>query len=156
MKGRVDEELALSTLASKTLISTTFDEVVTERTLVSSIDTVVSLKNGTAGEGPILVGIAHGDYSDAEIEAVIENTGSWAEGDKIAQEVAKRLVRQFGVLRFIVGDDVLNDGEAVKEKLNWILNAGIRLKIWAYNLSESPLTTGGIVQYEGHANLFPK
>lgn len=156
IRGSVDEELALTTLASKTVVGTTFDETVQERTLVSSIVANWSGKDFTAGEGPIMVGVAHGDYSDAEIEAVIESTGSWNEGDKVAQEVSKRLVRRIGVLSLADGDPVLNDGKPMKTKLNWILNQGVFLKIWAYNMGSGALTTGGIVQAEGHANLWPR
>ena len=156
IKGRVDEELSLSTLATKTLTATTFDETVNERSLVSSIVATWSVRDATAGEGPILVGVAHGDYSNAEIEEVIENLGSWDEGDKVSQERAKRLVRQIGTLTLVSGDAVLNDGKAVKTKLNWVLNQGVTLKIWAYNLGLGSLTTGGVVQAEGHANLWPR
>ena len=164
LKGSVNEELSLGTLAARTLIGTTFDETVNERTLVSSLVATWSLQDFTAaaGDGPIMVGVAHGDYSDAEIEAVLEATGSWDEGDKVAQEVGKRLVRRIGVFRVQASDAgtgtyTLNDGKPIKTKLNWILNQGVRLKIWAYNMGSSPLaTTNPVVGAEGHANLWPR
>lgn len=163
IRGRVDEELALGTLAAKTLIGTTFDETVVDRTLVSSIKAVWSLQNFTAiaGDGPIMVGVAHGDYSDAEIEEVLENTGSWNEGDMIAQERSKRKIRTIGTFDIQVADAaegaaVLNEGRLIHTKLNWILNQGVRLKIWGYNLGTGALTTGAVINANGHANLWPR
>ncbi len=160
LRGRIDEGLSLGTLAAKTLVSDTWDGTVTERTLVSSIVATWMLNNLTGSQGPLLVGVAHSDYSDAQIEAVIENAGSWDEGDKIDQEIAKRLVRTIGA--FIgkpgpsgVGDDVLNDGKPIKTKLNWILTEGDTLKMWVYNMDTAALvTTVPIVSAEGHANLW--
>ena len=162
IRGGVDEFLTLTTLAAKTLVGDDFDQVVTERTLVSSIVANWSLTNWTpaAGDGPILVGIAHGDYTDAEIEAVIEISDSWDEGNLIDREVSARKVRRIGVFEIPIDANatvVLNDGKPMKTKLNWILNAGQTLRLWAYNLGTSPLaTTAPIVNASGHANLFPK
>ncbi len=157
IRGRVDEELALGTLATKTLVGTTFDETVNERTLVSSIESIWSLRDFTAGEGSIVVGVAHGDYSDAEIEEVIENAGSWDEGNKVSQEISKRLVRTIGTFGGGATEETLNDGKAIKTKLNWILNQGVRLKLWAYSFNTTAnLTTGAVVGAQGHANLWPR
>ena len=136
------------------------DETVEERTRCSSLDATWSMSNFTPaqGDGPILVGVAHSDYTAAEIEEVIENTGSWTEGSKVEQEIAKRLVRVIGTLRSLTGateNDVLNDGKPIKTKLNWILNSGDTLKIWAYNIGGSALaTTDPEVNVFGHANLW--
>ncbi len=164
IRGRVDEELSLGTLAGKTLVSTTFDETVQERTLVTSIVATWSMRSMTAvsNSGPVVFGVAHGDYSDAEIEEVIENAGSWDEGNKVSQEISKRQVRTIGVFRAEEGDAgtgvvVINHGRPVKTRLNWILNQGVRLKIWGYNMGTAALqTTVPIIAAEGHANLFPR
>ncbi len=107
-----------------------------------------------------MVGIAHSDYSDAEIQAVIDQTLSWNEGDKVGQEVAKRLVRrigQFGQPGDSLAPVVLNDGKEIKTKLNWILLQGQTLKLWAYNLGTGAVaTTTPIVTAQGHANLWPR
>ncbi len=77
IRGNVDEELAMAGLASKDVVGAVFDETVNERTFVSSIVAAFALSNWTpiANAGPIIFGVAHGDYSDAEIEEWIENTG---------------------------------------------------------------------------------
>ncbi len=161
IRGSVDEDLDLGTLAAKTLLAGAFDEIVGQRMLVSSVVATWTLDGILAGQGPLLFGIAHSDYSSPEIEEVIENTGSWDEGNKVAQEIAKRQVRIIGTMvnQLDTGtDDVQwNDGRPVKTKLNWILNTGDTLDLWAYNLSTAALTTSApILRASGHINLWPR
>ncbi len=160
LRGSVDENLALSTLGSKVLIGDTWDESPEEKTLISSIVCQWSLDQLTSPQGPILFGVAHSDYTDAEVEEVIENAGSWDAGSKVEQEVAKRLVRIIGSFVSDSGgtgpvDLKFNDGRMLKTKLNWVLNTGDTLKMWAYNLSGTPLaTTDPQMRCSGHANLW--
>ncbi len=162
IRGTVDEDLPGGTLAGKTLVSAGFDEAVQERTLVSSIVAIWSMNDYTpiASVGPVLVGVAHGDYSDAEIEEWIETTGSWDEGDLVQQEVAKRKIRRIGVFSEPAAATqaaVLNDGKAIKTKLNWILNQGITLKLWIYNQGTAAFaTTDPRIRAQGHVNLWPR
>ncbi len=162
IRGAVDEELTLTTLAAKTVVSAVFDSVVNERTLVSSIVATWSLRSFTPAtdDGPILVGLAHSDYTDVEIEEYIETTGAWDEGNMKEQEVSKRKIRRIGV--FDTPDSatdsvVLNDGRPIKIKLNWILVQAQTVRVWAYNLGSSALaTTAPIVTVSGHVNLWPR
>ncbi len=164
IRGNIDEEFSLSTLASKTLLSNQFDENVTEKTLLSSIQCTWSLDNITVPQGPILFGIAHSDYTDPEIEEVIEATESWNLGNKVAQEVGRRLVRQIGVFVVDVGnpsvttqDIQFNEGKPVKTRLNWSLQTGATLRHWAYNISASALSnTSPVMRCNGKANLWQK
>ncbi len=159
LKGNVNESLALSNLAQGALVADTWDETVNERTLVSSIVCTWSLDELVLAQGPIEFGVAHSDYTAAEILEVISNAGSWDSGDKISQERAKRLVRKIGV--FVsegdagVSDVRFNDGVPVKTKLNWILATGDTLKMWGLNKG-GILTTGAEIKAEGHANLWQK
>ncbi len=160
LRGNVDEELALTTLAGKTLVGSPFDESVAERALLTSIVATYALDDFTLGTdiGPFVVGIAHGDYTDVEIEAFIENTGSWVEGDLVSQEVAKRKIRIVGTFSQEITNatDVLNDGKPIKTKLNWILNIGDTLRLWVYNFgSNAVATTVPNVHIHGHVNIFP-
>ncbi len=158
--GDIDETLALSTLAAKTLVGVNFDNTVIERAIVTSIRATYSMGNFTKAtdDGPILVGVAHSDYSDSEIEQVIEATLSWNVADKIAQEIAKRQVRRIGIFEnpATVDESVtLNDGRPIKTKLNWTLTTGQTLKLWSYNMGVSALaTTSPQVHMQGKANLF--
>ncbi len=162
--GDIDESLNMTTLAGRTLVSTQFDNVVNERTLVSSIDAMWALANFTPGAsiGPVMFGVAHSDYTDAEIQEVIDATASWNEGDKVAQEVAKRQVRKIGILvnspdGAATGVTTFNDGRKLKTKLNWILLQGQTLRLWAFNMGTSAIvTTVPVLTAEGKAHLWPK
>lgn len=161
IKGRVNEALSLGTLAQFAMVSDNFDEVAEEKTLVSSIDAIWSIDQLKSPDGPIMFGVAHSDYTAAEIEAVIEATGSWKLGDKIEQELQKRLVRIIGVFASgsmsstFQSDHTLNDGRPIKTKLNWGLSTGQTLELWAYAMGPVD-TTGAVIRVEGHANLWQK
>ncbi len=164
MRGSISEELDLGTLAAKTLVAQAFDEVVVEVTRVSSIEVVASLRDFTPAVdvGPILIGVAHSDYTAAEIEEYLENTGSWNRGDQINQEISKRLIRRLGIFDIHLPSTspqfqamVLNNGRPLKVKLNWKLVTGQSLDLWGYNLGAAAIaTTTPVVALEGHANLW--
>ncbi len=162
LRGNINHELELSTLAARTLISSNIGDNVTERAYCSSVKAAWSLGDFTPGadRGPILVGLAHSDYTSAQIEEWVENQGSWQEADKIQQEQARRLIRRVGII--VPADDasesaMMADGRLVHTKCGWILTQGQTLKVWAYNLGDQALaTTSPKVVAEGHANLWPK
>lgn len=163
LKGDIKSTLEIGALAAVTLISVAATETVIEKTRVSSVDAIWSLADITAvvDDGPVMCGLAHSDYTDAEIEQWIENAGSWNAGDKINQEIAKRFIRKIGVFDAPFGDanspaiiSVLNDGLPIKTRLNWSLVTGQTLKFWVYNMGSSALTDGGVMNVNGHANLF--
>ncbi len=156
LRGKVEEEGALGALAANAIFAEDFDETVNERTLVSSIVAVWSMGEHTPDQGPIVVGIAHGDYSATEIAEWFNNTGSWNEGLKVEQEIAKRLIRTIGTFSGALAQESLNEGKPIKTKLNWILNGGESLRMWAVNQDDSSLTTGTDIRVDGHANLWPR
>ncbi len=163
IRGNIDDVLPLATLAPKDVIAIAFDGVVNERTLVSSIVATWSLAGYTpvTDAGPIQFGVAHGDYTSAEIEESLEDVGTWDEGNLIARERGKRKIRQIGVLQApdsAAGSFVFNDGRPKKTKLNWILNQGQALNMWAYNTGSIAVSgaSGADVRATGHANLWPK
>ncbi len=162
IRGKIQERLDLGTLAANTLVSVDMTGVVEERTLVSSIKATWSLHDFTpaAGDGPIIVGVAHSDYTDAEIEAFLEDSGSWSEGNKIEQEINRRKVRVVGSIAPLTSPTVymsLQDGKMINTKLNWILTTGQTLSVWAYNAGDSALaSTDPDVSVTGYANLWPR
>ncbi len=162
IRGEMDEEMAIGTLNAKVVISAAIDNTVVERTWVSSMKALWSLKNVTpsATAGPLLVGIAHSDYTSAEIEEWIENTAGWAEADQIGQEIGRRKIRKVGIFEntgSVSDASVLNDGRMVHTKLGWILTSGQTLRTWAYNLGTGAYaTTDPSVDIQGHANLWPR
>ena len=162
LKGQVDHNLQLGTLAGKTVIRTNVGDTVNERTFVSSAKLAWSMDNYTkaATDGPVLVGLAHGDYTAAEIEAWLENADSWNEGNLVQQEIAKRKIRLVGTFESPADSAEaarLNDGKPITTKLGWILLQGQTISVWAYNLGSSALgTTDPNVRAQGHANLWPQ
>ncbi len=162
LRGNIDHVLALSTLGGNTLIGSLVADTVVDTAYVSSVKATWTLAEFTAAtnDGPILVGIAHSDYTDAEVEAFVENiTGSWDAGDLVSQEIARRKVRVVGVFKnppTATEASRLNDGNPVTTKAGWMLSEGQTIRIWAYNQGGSALaTTSPNVFVNGHANLWP-
>ncbi len=99
-------------------------------------------------------GLAHGDYTAAEIEECLEAGGAMDKGDKIALEQSNRLVREIGQFASIAGSPVgggaqFNEGRPVKVKLNWNLSIGEALQVWVRNNSGVVYTTGSTLSTSG-------
>lgn len=162
LRGSVDEALALGTLAALDVIAAAFGDTVNERTFVSSVVFRWSLSAFTksTGDGPILVGVSHSDYTAPEIEEWIENSDSWDEGNLVQQEIAKRKIKMVGTFDNPADEaevSILNDGKPITTKCKWILNQGQTLNLWVYNMGSSPLaTTSPVVACFGYANLWPR
>ncbi len=161
VKGNIAENIALGTLAGNDLILSATDTV-NERTLVSSVVATYSLAGLTPTEnaGPILIGVAHSDYSDAEVEAWVELQTGWDEGDLGSREIQNRFIRRIGLFDEPATANLgvsLNEGKAIKTKLNWILLQGQGLNFFCYNTGGAALaTTDPNVHVQGHANLWPR
>ncbi len=155
IKGNVDEELTLGALANDTVFSESFDNVCAEKMFALSIEAVYSRHSIALTEGPIVFGVAHNDYSAAEIEEFIEATGSWDTGDLIAQEINRRKIRIVGVFDGEDAEEKFADGKSVKTPLKWMLNSTDTLRFWAYQKSGAPLTDGCILNANGHVWLKP-
>ena len=161
IRGRIQNRFNLSTLGSITAISDTIDDVLTESAWLSSIVATWSMDNFTVGvgDGPIQVGVAHSDYSDAEILAWILGSESWASGDMVAQEINRRRIRRVGTFDQTgpaLSVMTLNDGKPIRTKCGWQLVTGQTLRVWAFNSGSSALaTTDPAVMTAGHANLWP-
>ncbi len=158
--GRIDFELALSTLAGNTALSSNETNVLTESAFLTSVKCSWALQGMTAvaADGPIVCGVAHSDYTTAEIEEWIEEGASWDQGDKISEEITRRKIRQVGVFetRGAGTDSVsLNDGRMITTKCRWGLVTGDTVKFWAYNSGAGALTAGAVLHVNGKANLWP-
>jgi len=147
---RASEELALSTLGTGSVVAGNFDSSVDSKTFLISADLVVSLEGLTAGEGPIVVGVAHADYTSTEIGEWFAGTGGWSDADLVAREVAKRKIREIGTFDGIAAEEVLNDGKPIHVRLGFNIEDGQTLKMWAFNAgSTNPLTTGAVLEMNG-------
>jgi len=163
ISGSIDHRLQIgATLAANTLIGSNIAQVTIDTCRISSIKCSYSLNNftPTANAGPIIVGVAHSDYSDTEVEQWLETAGSWDRGNTSAREQRSRMVRQIG--RFTIdgqGDStnayVLNGGRPIKTRLNWLLTEGQTVKFWAFNAgSVAVATTNPNFEVQGSANLW--
>ncbi len=160
IRGNLDIAIALGTLGADTGILAASDTVI-DRTLISSVVATYSLSNltATANAGPLEVGVAHSDYTLAEIEAWIELPTSWKETDMLDREILSRKIRRIAMFDFPVGGTgayTVNDGKAVKTKLNWIVTNGQGLVFWIYNRGTVALADNANVDISGHANLWPR
>ena len=161
VRGRVAETITLGTLAPLASTTTPFDETALEEMWCSSIVGIWMQTNFTPalGDGPILVGVMHSDYSGSELEEYLETVGTWSVGDQIAQEIQKRKIRIVGIFDVPEGATqsvTLNDGKPIRTKIGWMISTGQTLDLWAYNLGVSALsTTAPQIDVVGHANLWP-
>ncbi len=102
-------------------------------------------------------GVAHSDYTDAEIEECLEAQASIDVGDKVAQERSNRLVRTIGQIVGNAGTGAgmnFNDGRKLKTKLNWRMGIGDTLSLWVRNGSDTVYTTGA--RLTGVGNIWVK
>ncbi len=147
---RVSAAKLLATLADVTLISGDLSASgVNDRWFVMSAKLTWAIRNLTAGEGPIHVGLAHGRYTDAQVEEWIEATTSWDVTNVTAQEHSRRMCRHVGTFNGLFTEEVLNDGRPIKTPLRWMLSEGENIKFWAYNASGAALTTASAVLVNG-------
>ncbi len=148
-KVRVRAAVAVGALAASTLISDVFSAAADGQYRAVSLDGQWSLEGNTAGNGPLICGVHFSDYTDAEAEEAIEAVTSISLGDKVAQERANRLVREICQFAGNDTDEVPNDGQSIKTKLNWAIPIGDSLRIFAYNEGNSQRDTGGVVTFNG-------
>ncbi len=162
IRGNVDESQQLTTLAANTAVKQAITDTVDDTTFVSSLDLIWSLSGVTPvdGAGPILVGIAHSDYTLAEIEEWIELSTGWSQADLRSKEISQRKIRRVGSFSTADADpnstQVLNDGKPIKTIAKWVLAEGQTVALWYYNQgSQAFATTTPECGTQGHANLWP-
>ncbi len=144
---RVATSPAIGALASEDVTTVALTDVTTDKLRLISFNATYNWVDLAAIiDGGLEFGLAHGDYSAAEIEECLEAAGGIKLGDKIENEKANRLVRRIGVISGEVAtsgqEKQFNSGRPVKTKLNWLLPAGIALNIWFRNGSGVVYTTG--------------
>ncbi len=142
--------LALGTLNDNIVISSaTIDSIEQDFDIVTT-HCFWTLRDHTAGEGPIVVGISEQGYSVAEIAEC--NDASPLSQYGPAYERSRRKIRTAGVFRGQVADETINDGEVVKTKLflrGFAHSTFAVARLWAQNRSGANLTTGAVVDVQG-------
>lgn len=113
-----------------------------------SIDTTWSSVDHTAKEGPIVVGVAHGDLSVTEIKEATEAEMTDPD-DIIARERARRPVRTIGVFDGETENEKLNDGRMLRTKMKFSVGDGHQPVLWAKNKDTAQLTTGTLIKVNG-------
>ena len=146
---RMGSGLPLLTVADNTIVKQDVQSVDFDNEIwLQSADISVSIRGATAGEGPIMIGFAHGDYSVTEINEWY-TASNFLSADKVEQEQGRRLCRDIGTLANVSGEEVMNDGKAIRIPLKMKIQSGQNLAFWARNSSGAPLTTGAVVEFNG-------
>ncbi len=152
----IDGTLNLLTLAgATTILVDAFPAALEEDFYAISMDLNAQIINLTAGEGdPMTCGLAHGDYTAAQVEENLELT-FLGPGSKLEQERSRRLVRKAGIfLSEVVNHTTMRlfgktGSGQVRTKLKFVIQNGKNLSIWVHNKSGSALTTGSSLRFQG-------
>ncbi len=149
--GAINEDHPLLTLLTNAVNKTDWADAPDDTRFLISMKAVWTASEFAVGEGPIIVGVAHGDYTATEIEEFLEVGGSWNTDDLISVERARRKIRIVGTFPLAVEGESLNHGEPIHTRLGFILGEGELLSTWAFNKGDGNLTTGGLIKVVGQA-----
>lgn len=140
--------LTLGTLGAATVFTNALFPAFGEDFFAISADIGWSMRGHTAAEGPLYVGLAHGDYTEPEI---LENLQAELTDpdDKVAQEHSRRQVRRVGVFEGLETHETLNDGRPIRTQIKISIGDGFSLNGYAFNESGAALTTGTIIVLDG-------
>ncbi len=147
----ISATLALSTLLDNIVIKGTTQAVFSRRFHVVYTKLFWTLRSATAGEGPIICGLAHSDYSVLEI-AEAQDVAVVNSSNKVEQERANRWVREIGSFRGLTTEEEIrgnSGGEKVYSKLNWTIEEAMSLDFWCQNRTGGTLAGGAILEIEG-------
>ncbi len=145
------DQLALGTLNADTVVKVqplTFGEDL----FVLSVDVAAALRDGVATEGPLEVGLAHGDLTVAEVEENLQAEVTDPD-DIIARERSRRPVRRLGTFPGLSTHEVIHGGEPLRLPCRFSVGDGHGLSFWAANRSGSALTVGA-ANLRFHGTIF--
>ncbi len=141
-------QLALSTLGDETIVEVDLTTVLAEDFFAISCDLAVSVDGNTTTENPLEFGVAHGDYTVAELKEYV-NANLTDPSDKIAQEHSRRLVRRFGTFSATDVNWSPNNGMEKRIPLRFSIGDGKSLIGWCMNHSGAGMNTGTIITFTG-------
>ncbi len=145
---RFSGQLALSTLANETVLSVATQTALEQDFHVISTDLVLALRGGTAGEGPIDLGLAAEDYSVTEIGECLNAQPLRSQGAEY--ERSRRRVRTYAILDGVETTETVNDGRPIRKKMFLHAPAGqAPAQVWARNRSNAALTGGQVIEFSG-------
>ncbi len=153
-KVRIFDSLAAGALAAADVVSGVLVPSSITPYRVTSVQLSYSFTDiGATQDDGQEFGLAHSDYTAAEIEECLEIINSVDQGNKIAQEQANRLVRTIGMMQGAPGTGAsksFNNGVPKKTKLNWYIGNGDGINIWIRNGSGTIWTAGAQLTSLGH------
>ncbi len=145
----VEGEVTIGTLAQNVVTSVGLvDSNLSEDLFVLSTDLTLLVKGATPGEGPLHVGIAHGDYGVTEILEHLDVDRA-NPGLKIEEERARRFIRKIGSFFHLLAAEILNNGMPIRTKCKFIVEDGKNLSLWVVNRGTG-VTTGRVVSFSGY------
>ncbi len=145
---RINAASVTGALAPLAVVSNPITSAVSDPLRFMSVKSSFQAVNGIAADEGAAFGLAHSDYTAAEVEECLEATGALDKGDKVAQEQANRLVREIGTLD-LDPSTKWNDGRQIKIRLNWLMSTGDTLNLWIRNSSGTIYSTGGGIAIAG-------
>ncbi len=149
-KASLSASLALGALAAADVASGSVGGTLDQEIRISSAKLTWGLEQHTAGQGPIVVGLADADLTAAEIEECLEATASFNIQNRVAREQATRPVRIVGIFNGQAGTESLNDGNPIFTRCGFHgVDDGSPIQIFALNKDQDVLTTGTSVVVTG-------
>lgn len=117
-------------------------QTMTEDFRIIKIEGFAAWEAPTSEEGPIVIGLASGELTDAEIEECLE-ARPVDRNDRVELEKSSRPVWPLAIL----GANQSNAETAVIDKtIRWTFSNDDGWKYWAYSLDGTSLTTGSYVK----------
>ncbi len=150
-KVKASPSVGITTLASVTAFTGVFFGNADGAYRPVSMESTWSMEDHVPGEGPILVGYAHGDYTVAEIKEFILSGSSINIGNMVERERAERRIRHVGTFSGENASETLNDGRPIKTRLNWRIPIGTNLNVWFFNDSINALSGSTVMKVNGHS-----
>ena len=144
-----------ATVSLGTLVSGVAVEVVTVDSLeqdfhIVSTDLLCSIRDHTAGEGPLDFGLAQQGYTVTEIVECLDASPLSQYGPEM--ERSRRKVRVYGRFDGNDTDEEVNDGEPIRKKM-FLRAFGhstfAAALVWVVNRSGATLTTGTVLNIQG-------
>ncbi len=145
---QLDAQIDTTTLADGIILKLAPSGAFTRDFFALSADIWWTLREGTAMEGPLMVGLVHNDYTVAEIKEFLdlEQLGTQ---DRIAVERASRLVRRAGSFSGLETDEALNNGNPIRTTLKFLVQEGMFVAGYVHNKSGAALSNGPTIQMNG-------
>ncbi len=147
--------VSVASLGAGVVVKTDNGAVVVDRVYALWAKGVWTLQANTPGDGPLMVGLAHGDYTAAEIEEAIEATGSWDQSNKVVQEQARRKVRRSGTFDGLLASEKISQGDLVFQKLGFVIEDGETIAAWARNTDADARAASGTINFNGLICVVP-